>query len=117
MYEIGEYDSYPKALAAAGATIIAYDSFGSYQGDWLAKIEYNGVTGWVHGYYGSCSGCDAFEAEFGCLSAETTENLAEFGRKYLDDIMTHDAAIATARKNIEWDSDAEEMLKFVEANA
>lgn len=117
MYEIREYDSYPKALAAAGATVIAYDSFGSYQGDWLAKIEYNGVTGWVHGYYGSCSGWDAFEAEFGCRAEETPEKLAEFGREYLDDIMTYDKAISVASENIEWDTDAEEMVKFIKDNA
>lgn len=38
--------------------------FGNYQGTWVAIVEYKGVTGVVQGYYGSCSGCDAFEAEF-----------------------------------------------------
>ena len=57
--------SYQEALEAAGATVHAFEFFGSYQGDWWAKVTYNGETGWVHGSYGSCSGCDAFEAEFG----------------------------------------------------
>ena len=49
--------SYCQALEAAGAKILQFKSFGSYQGDWWAKVEYNGEIGWVAGSYGSCSGC------------------------------------------------------------
>jgi len=55
---------YRTAMEAAGATVLAYESFGSYQGDWFALVVYGGKTFWVHGSYGSCSGCDAFCAEF-----------------------------------------------------
>jgi len=55
---------YFEALEAAGAQVLASQTFGSYQGDWFAKVNYNGSTAWVHGCYGSCSGCDAFCAEF-----------------------------------------------------
>ena len=41
--------SYIDALRAAGATVHAGRSFGSYQGDWLARVTYNGVTGFVAG--------------------------------------------------------------------
>lgn len=54
--------SYEKALIAAGAEIKEYIEFGSYQGTWMALLMDGRI---VEGSYGSCSGCDAFEAEFG----------------------------------------------------
>lgn len=30
-------------LEIAGAEVLAYETFGSYQGDWLAKVNYNGT--------------------------------------------------------------------------
>lgn len=60
---------YKESLQAAGATVIAYKTFGDYQGTWLAKVEWNGQIGWVEGFYGSCTFCDAFEGEFGYDSA------------------------------------------------
>jgi hypothetical protein len=56
--------SYLKALEAAGAKVIEYQEFGSYQGAWMALVEHNGQRVIIEGSYGSCSGCDAFEAEF-----------------------------------------------------
>lgn len=59
-------DGYKSALIAAGCDVHAMLQAGSYQGVWLAKVTTpDGSEGWVYGYYGSCSGCDAFEAEFG----------------------------------------------------
>ena len=55
---------YETALEAAGAEIIDFNEFGSYHGTWLAFVNYKGETGIVEGSYGSCSGCDAFQAEF-----------------------------------------------------
>lgn len=57
--------SYKKCLELAGAEVIVFQYFGSYQGDWWAKVRYNGQMGWVNGSFGSCSACDAFEFEFG----------------------------------------------------
>ena len=51
-------------LEKAGANVLDFEEFGSYQGEWLAFVEYKGEKGIVQGSYGSCSGCDAFEAEF-----------------------------------------------------
>jgi hypothetical protein len=128
---------YQKALEAAGAEVHAYESFGSYQGDWWALVTVDGERGWVHGYYGSCSGCDAFEAEFGydedrckrhqyeqpmpncdqCRGAESAylTKLADFGRDYLPPI-TQEAAEQKAAENLAWDSDAQEMLDFIKAH-
>src|ERR1041385_38155 len=54
--------SYQKALEAAGAKVIDFKEFGSYQGDWFAFLDDGQI---VSGSYGSCSGCDAYQAEFG----------------------------------------------------
>lgn len=134
--------SYQTALEAAGAEVLQFEQFGSYQGDWFAKVRVNGVEGWIHGYYGSCSGCDAFEGEFGydydydyehehgenvsqyspefrdgCEQcADLKKRLAEFGASYLDDVLTQVQAEAMAEKNLEWDYDAKDMLAFLKAN-
>ena len=132
--------SYNTAMEAAGAKVHEFERFGSYQGDWVAKVEFEGKEGFVQGYYGSCSGCDAFEGEFGwsgshyhgdeyvysdnlekfdpecneCVEFKT--KLVEFGKEYLETIMTCDEAIKKASENIEWDMDAQEMVKWVEAH-
>lgn len=56
--------SYKLALIAAGATVIDTKYAGSYQGTWGSIVEYNGKKGLVTGSFGSCSVCDAFQAEF-----------------------------------------------------
>ena len=131
--------SYETALKWAGAEVHCFECFGSYQGDWWAKVTYKGETGWVTGSYGSCSGCDAFESEFGygeggcdnphyspvesCDACKESakvyaEKLAEFGKGYLDDLVMSQAdAEKKAEENIEWDSDAEPMLKWIKDNA
>lgn len=69
---------YSEALEAAGAKVLEYKQFGSYQGDWLAFVEYNGEKGIAQGSYGSCSGCDAFEAEFSYYDQEPTEENGKY---------------------------------------
>lgn len=133
--------SYQEALTAAGATVHSFENFGSYQGDWWAKVTYNNTTGWVTGSFGSCSGCDAFEAEFGwqedkcedhrynyedappdCANCEAqkesyNERFKRFGLDYLETLLTQEEAIAKASEHIDWDSDAEEMVKYIKDNA
>jgi len=65
---------YSKALEAAGCKVLDFQEFGSYQGDWLAFVEYNGERGIVEGSYGSCSGCDSFLAEFDFCDDPTESN-------------------------------------------
>lgn len=131
--------SYQKALEAAGAKVLAFESFGSYQGEWWAKVDFGGAIGWVNGWFGSCSNCDAFEGEFGDSSPRCEEHrwgskpddcpeckvaaeshrsrLASFGQGYLDGLMPQEEAEAMAGKHVEWDSDAVEMLAWVKRNA
>ena len=44
-------------------TLVAYQTYGSYQGEYLAVLEDNGVYKFYIDSYGSCSGCDWLEAE------------------------------------------------------
>lgn len=104
---------YREALEAAGAKVEAFEEFGSYQGDWIAKVEINGKRGWVHDYYGSCSGCDAFEAEFSYRNEETPEKLAAFGKTYLDDLKTDDEILVIAGKHSAYSVEDVAMLKWV----
>lgn len=131
--------AYQEALEAAGATVHNFNHFGSYQGDWWAKVTYRGETGFVNGSYGSCSGCDSFQAEFDyfekqceahrydnehpeCQDCKTAlENynrkLDNFGKQYLDGcILSFDDAIKQASKNLEWDTEATEMVEWIKAN-
>ena len=131
---------YTEAMEAAGATILNYEEFGSYQGDWWAKVSYEGRVFWVHGSFGSCSGCDAFQAEFGyghdeecsehryeypppenCPNCDQSKaayqiKLAEFGKSYLFSDLTQEEAEKEANP-YDWDSDGKEALKFVQKNA
>jgi len=132
---------YEKCLELAGAKVYEFDNFGSYQGDWWAKVSYNGKTGWIHGYFGSCSGCDAFQAEFDCESHEheyddyisyynlpekfkedckmcqdLMKRMKEFGEEYLDDLYTQEEAENKASENLDWDGNAQEMLDFIRNN-
>jgi hypothetical protein len=130
--------SYQSALEAAGATVLAFEQFGSYQGDWLAKVVYNGETGYVAGSYGSCSGCDAFEGEFGydereeCQEHRYMDNgepcaecsamkeayqtkLAAFGRDYLT-LVSKEELQKQFGKQSEWDMGSEDVLKWLEQN-
>ena len=130
--------SYHSALEAAGAEVHVFESFGSYQGDWWAKVTYKGQTGWIQGSFGSCSGCDAFEAEFdysdtacdshryneqpNCepcqvLKKAYEEKLAKFGEGYLDGIISQEAAEEYAGKHKDWDSEAEKMVAFLKEHA
>lgn len=131
--------SYEQAMEAAGAKVLAFEQFGSYQGDWWALVEFQDKRGFVHGYYGSCSGCDAFEGEFGysndpwcdqhsyrpdadckgCQEAKAKrdEKLAAFGKDYLDVIVPRETAVVEASKNLEWDGDAQAVVDWLQSAA
>jgi hypothetical protein len=129
--------SYQKAMEAAGATVLDFESFGSYQGEWWARVRHEGSEFWVNGSYGSCSGCDAFESEFGYGShhyhggryvdepetpdtcedcAALQRKLADFGRTYLDQRLTQAEAEAGAAKYASWDHEAPAMVAWIQAH-
>jgi hypothetical protein len=97
---------YKRSLEAAGADIIEFKEFGSYQGDWFAVLSNYDV---IQGSYGSCSECDAFEGEFGYGKKMTYEALVTFGERYLSDSVSIDALIKRYQRKSEskysWDDD------------
>ena len=121
---------YRSALEAAGAVVRDFKKFGSYSGDWWAFL---GNGKFIHGSYGSCSDCDAFEAEFDwdgascdlhyefqedCVDCqEAMDNyerrMADFGRSYLHHDFTQEEAEAYAEKDLSWDLHAQEMLDWI----
>jgi len=118
-------DSYATALTMAGATILAFKAFGSYQGEWWAKL----ADGYVTGYYGSCSGCDEVEGLTTCYEhwdghhedcEACQKHFAELlavGQRYLEDKRyTQEEAEAKASKDLEWDMDAKEMVAWLIEN-
>jgi len=111
--------SYREALEATGAKVWAFQEFGSYQGEWLALVEYKNIFGWIKGSYGSCSGCDAFEAEFGYGTngdPDYKERLIRFGEEYIKQMVSQGEIEEDLKKDIHWDHEKEYMLKFVQEN-
>jgi hypothetical protein len=128
--------SYQLALEAAGARVLAFEQFGSYQGDWWARVRVGRRIGWIGGSFGSCSGCDAFEAEFGyandacrdkhyshapecegCIAAKAVyqKRLSDFGATYIESMMSKIDAIKKASENLRWDGDAQNMVDWIKA--
>lgn len=133
---------YQNALTLAGAEIHAFKNFGTYQGDWYAKVTYNGTTGFIQGSFGSCTMCDAFQREFdsvmhthedgshvfgglyeneifeeNCEECKNTKvRLKAFGERYLDNILTKEEAIKKASENLDWDLDAQELVDWLKEN-
>ncbi len=114
--ELKDVDDYTDALEYAGAEIHAYEEFGSYQGEWWALVTYNGETGWINGDYGSCSGCDAFEASFSWGRDKTDKAVRDFAKDYLDTMMGQNEAEARAAKYSSWDLEADKMVAFIKTN-
>lgn len=131
--------SYATAMKMAGAVILDYQAFGSYQGPWYAKVQVGTEKFYVAGSYGSCSGCDAFEREFDysghdheegnyvsaynpknltpdtCQAcADLQKNLVEFGQSYLSDPRTWESLWKYQEENSSWDSEAKNVMDWLE---
>ena len=112
--------SYKSALIAAGAEVLEFGQFGDYSGIWLAKVNYNGETGWIQDWFGSCSYCDAFEADF-CgriwdneeSPEEYDKRLADFGMKYLGGILPAEHYLPNLDEDAEWDENYAEAAAWV----
>ena len=108
--------SYKSAIEAAGAKVLEFSTFGSWQGEWVALVEYKGEAGWVLGAFGSCSHCDAFDAEFG-YEYHDDENyekrLADFGETYLHHLMSTEPTAKHFDCSAEWDQESEDAAKWI----
>ena len=110
---------YRDSLEKAGATVHLFEQFGDWQGTWWAKVTWKGETGWVSGSYGSCEGCDAFQAEFGWLD-EPHENydkrLADFGTVYLEGMYSQEKAEARTAGCSDWDEEGQAAHEYIVKN-
>src|SRR5574339_479039 len=124
---------YVAAFEAAGAIVHDSQWFGSYQGDVIADVTYEGKRGILVFGFGSCGGCDAFDAEFDgtrcydhynndaadcgdCVSYQA--RLVAFGRDYLNGVMTLSETLAYRERLVEqseWDSDASEQIAYLDS--
>lgn len=133
-HEVVDGLDYGDCLRAAGYDVVAYQEFGSYQGDWWAKVvKPTGERGWVHGYFGSCSGCDAIQATFGYgfgkdgqrddgvwvvrFTDEEWERVAEFGAGEADEFYAQADAETEASAHSSWDLEAGAVVAFIRDNA
>jgi len=98
---------YYEAIEAAGVKIKEYKEFGSYQGDWFAILEDNTV---VHGGYGSCSGCDSFQGEFGW--DDNIKEKQSNGKYYRNNYINEDDELSEEQANIENQAYNTKLCKF-----
>jgi len=132
---------YNEALEAAGATVHDSEYFGSYQGEALADVTYEGRRGILSFGFGSCSCCDSWEAFEGygdqtkckahtydysddpkrcvlCITALALweSRVADFGRDMLNGLMYTDDELARYRANLDdqsgWDTDSKAQLRW-----
>lgn len=125
--------SYITAFEAAGAVVHDSQWFGSYQGEVIADVTYEGKRGILAFGFGSCGGCDAFDAEFDgrrCYDhwkpeqdvdcpdcRDYQDRLVRFGRDYLNGIMTLTETLVYRERLVEqteWDSDAVSQLAYLD---
>lgn len=112
--------TYMSALEAAGATVKDFKSFGDWHGRWVALVDYEGVTAWVSGAYGSCSHCDSFEAEFAYSyegEKDYATRLKKFGKSYLDDLRTTVSLIKEFEEDADVDEESRYAMKWIAATA
>jgi len=86
--------TYQEELEKRGISILAWEVFGSYQGDYAAIVHQGNRFGFVVIGYGSCSGCDALEG----LQPWDDEELTEQAQTELNELI--DGVI----KSIKWGS-------------
>ena len=113
---------YREAMEAAGATVYEFREFGDWQGTWVALVSFNGSMGWVEGAYGSCSGCDAYESEFGYSDSEINfqKKLAAFGLHYLESMAIGDELVEEYRRKVKStyaSGEEKEILEFLIAKS
>lgn len=117
-------DDYDAALWATGVKVLGSERFGSYQGDWWALVEFqNRERYFINGSFGSCSVCDAFQAQFESGSGfdepqdrpDYLHRLKAFGREYLTDCRTYEQAMEEAATNESWDLEAGAVIAWIKA--
>ena len=71
-FDVYDMPGYREMLEKEEVEILAWETFGDYQGDYAVIVKKDGMLGFVVIGYGSCSGCDALE---GCDTQEEYDSL------------------------------------------
>lgn len=71
-FDVYDQPGYREMLEAEEVEILAWETFGSYQGDYAIVLKRNDMLGFLVIGYGSCSGCDALES---CSTQEAYDSL------------------------------------------
>lgn len=90
---MAKYDSYEDMVKCMCDEILFEESTGGYQGDLYYVVRFGREYGLSVIGYGSCSGCDAYEA---CCNDEDFENL-----------------FSDIRSSIRWFPNTESMLAYI----
>lgn len=127
-----QYSGYEDILEDVCDKVYGYKEFGSYQGDWLAYVRYKGKDVWIKGSYGSCSGCDWFQAVekypwewdyegneveyLKRVEAESVRLRDLFVNEYLEEDMLFTAGqlYEKLKEDRGWDWDADKMLAYID---
>lgn len=77
-----EFNGYEDIARVHGRRALLYERFGDWQGEWmmLARDDYEYVL--YRDWFGSCSGCDAYEGEFGSSGLYPRERVESFCANY-----------------------------------
>lgn len=94
---------YEVVAFARGQDVVLYQEFGSYQGEWLLMARDPEQYYVYKGYYGSCSGCDSFEAWRGydddSMSLDRCKEFVNGGQDYHSFIEIPNATMDNLVKN------------------
>lgn len=114
--------SYKLALEAAGFTVHRIKYFGSWSGQWVAYVtDPEGNQGFIQDWYGSCSVCDAFEADVGWEPWDDAEEdekeqynrkVKEFGTRYYNTLLTEEQLWKVF--DTSWDATDADLAAFIE---
>lgn len=112
LFTIEEDASYDEALKRLGYEILAWEVFGSWQGDYAAIVEKDDRLGFVVIGYGSCSGCDSLQDVgwyFFGYDEENNENAIKKDKQLR-------ALIKEVEKEIVWGTPSELVRKILVGN-
>ena len=131
-YLENEPSSYEEAFACVeGVTVEWAEYYGSYQGNFLCKIQKAGETLYIYDSYGSCSGCDSFQAEFGWSTyyyesegvtqeerlAHVKQRMAKWSFSYIESALPLQQMMNYLQNECgQWDDEAIKALKRLEEN-
>lgn len=104
---------YEDAIAKVpGVEVLDIQYFGYYQGSFICKIKVNEEIKYIYADYGSCCGCDSYEAEF-AFSDPSDEQLASFGESYLSLAQSKEALLDQLKNNIYGEGEESEEYKWL----